>query len=48
MNVRATLSNDRTVKANGGGTVVIRATQDIFEAIVEILKCLRSIETAAA
>jgi hypothetical protein len=28
MNARATLSNGRTVKKNGGGTVVVRATQD--------------------
>jgi hypothetical protein len=36
MNVRATLSNDRIVKENGGGTVVVRATQDTFEVIIKI------------
>jgi hypothetical protein len=36
MNARATLSNGRTVKENGGGTVVFRATQDNFEAVLEI------------
>jgi hypothetical protein len=29
MNARATLSNGRTVKENGGGTVVFRVKQDI-------------------
>jgi hypothetical protein len=38
MNARATLSNGRTVKQNGGGTVVVRATQDNFEEVLEILK----------
>jgi hypothetical protein len=36
MNARATLSNCRTVKENGGGTVVFRATQDIFEVALKI------------
>jgi hypothetical protein len=36
MNVSGTLSNDRTVKENGGGTVVVRASQDNFEVIMEI------------
>jgi hypothetical protein len=36
-NFRATLSNDRTIKKeNGGGTIVVRATQDTFEVIMEI------------
>jgi hypothetical protein len=38
VSARATLSNGRTVKQNGGGTVVFRATQDIrnFEMVFEI------------
>jgi hypothetical protein len=36
MNARATLSNGRIVKENGGGKVVVRATQDNFEVVLEI------------
>jgi hypothetical protein len=36
MNVRPTLSNGRAVKGNGSGTVIVRATQDNFEAVLEI------------
>jgi hypothetical protein len=36
MNVRATLLNDRIVTQNGGGTVVVRATQDTLEVVMEI------------
>jgi hypothetical protein len=36
MNARSTLSNDSTVKANGGGTVVVRTMQDNFEVVVGI------------
>jgi hypothetical protein len=36
MNASATLSNGRTVKGNGGGTVAVRTTQDNFEALLEI------------
>jgi hypothetical protein len=36
MNTRATLLNVRTVKENGGETVVVRATQENVEVILEI------------
>jgi hypothetical protein len=36
MNARATLSNGRTVKEIGKGTVVIRAKQDDSEVVMEI------------
>jgi hypothetical protein len=36
MNARATLSNGRTVEENGGGTVVVGATQENFEVVLEI------------
>jgi hypothetical protein len=36
MNTRATVSNDRTFKENGKGTVDARAIQDAFEVAVEI------------
>jgi hypothetical protein len=36
MNARATLSNGKTVKENGSGTVVVRAVQDNFEVLLEI------------
>jgi hypothetical protein len=36
MNARAALSNGREVKENGGGTVVLRATEDNFEVALEI------------
>jgi hypothetical protein len=48
MNARATLSKSKPVKENGGGTVVVRATQDNFEVVLEILKCVRSTNTAVA
>jgi hypothetical protein len=36
VNARATLLNGRTVKENGDGTVIIRATQNNFEVVLEI------------
>jgi hypothetical protein len=36
MNDSAILSNGRTVKGNGGRTVVVRATKDRFEGALEI------------
>jgi hypothetical protein len=36
MNARATLSNERTVKENGSGVVVIRGMQDNFEVVFRI------------
>jgi hypothetical protein len=36
-----------TIKENGDGTVVVRATQDNFEVVLEILKCVRRTKTAA-
>jgi hypothetical protein len=42
MNARVTLSNGRIGKENGGGTVVVLATQDNFEVVLEILKYVRS------
>jgi hypothetical protein len=36
MNARATLSNGKTVKINGGGAVVLRATHDNFEVVLKI------------
>jgi hypothetical protein len=36
MNARITLSNIRTVKENGGGTVLVLATQDNFDVVLEI------------
>jgi hypothetical protein len=36
MNARATLSNCRTVKENGDGTIVVQAMQDNFEVALEI------------
>jgi hypothetical protein len=36
MNARVTLLNGRTVKENGDGMVVIQATQDDFEVVLEI------------
>jgi hypothetical protein len=35
MNIRAILLNGRTVKENGGGKVVLRATQGNFEVVLE-------------
>jgi hypothetical protein len=35
MNARATLWNGGTGKENGGGTAVVRATQDNFEVVLE-------------
>jgi hypothetical protein len=48
MNARATLSNGRTIKGNGGGAVVIRVTQDKFEVVLEVSKCVRSTKKVAA
>jgi hypothetical protein len=36
MNARATLSNGGTVEENGGGTVVVGATHENFEVVLEI------------
>jgi hypothetical protein len=36
MNARATLSNGRTAKENGGGMVVAQATQNNSEVVPEI------------
>jgi hypothetical protein len=36
MNARATLSKSSAAKENGGGTAVVRATQDNFEVVREI------------
>jgi hypothetical protein len=38
MNARATLSNGRRVKENGGGKVGVRATRDSSEEVLEILE----------
>jgi hypothetical protein len=35
MNARATLLNGKTVKENGGGTVVVREMQDNSEVLLE-------------
>jgi hypothetical protein len=40
MNARTTLSNGMTVKGNGSGTAVVRATQNNFEVILKIRKCV--------
>jgi hypothetical protein len=36
MNAKATLSNGRTFKENGKETVVVRATQDNYDVVMEI------------
>jgi hypothetical protein len=36
MNARATWSNGKTVKVNSCGTVVFRATPDIFQVVLEM------------
>jgi hypothetical protein len=36
MNATATLSNGWSTKENVGGTVVVRATQDNFQVVLEI------------
>jgi hypothetical protein len=36
MDARVTLSNGRTIKENGGGTVVFRGKQVNFEVVLEI------------
>jgi hypothetical protein len=40
VNARATLSNSRRVKQNGGGVVVVQAIQDNFEMVLENLRCV--------
>jgi hypothetical protein len=39
MNARAILSNSKTIE-DGSGMVVVRTTQDNFEVVLEILKCM--------
>jgi hypothetical protein len=40
--------NGEIIEDIGGGMVVVQATQDNFEVLLEILKCVRNTKTVAA
>jgi hypothetical protein len=42
MSVRAILLNGKKVKGNGGGTVVVQATQSNFEVVLGMCKLMRN------